>query len=53
MPGAVGACYQNVVQVDENTVEVLADHVHEPLKGLGRVFKSEGHAQKFVESKMA
>ena len=46
----VSACHQNVVQVDEGEGKTLADCVHQPLEGLGGVFKPKGSPQKFEKS---
>ena len=44
------ARHQNVVQVDERKGKTLADGVHQPLEGLGGIFKPEGGPQKLEKS---
>ena len=45
------SCNQNIIQIYEKEVEILEYGIHEPLEGLGCIFKAEGHAKEFEQSK--
>ena len=38
---------QDVVQIDEDALHIAQDPVHQPLKGLGRIFEAKRHSKEF------
>jgi hypothetical protein len=49
--GAVGAAYQDIIQVAESKIQSLQYLVHKLLEGLSSIPQSKRHAKKFPEPK--
>ena len=50
MEDLIRAGYKDVIHVDKNGLQTLADCVHKPLKGLSSILKPEGHSQKLIQT---
>ena len=44
-------CYEDVIQVDEDEVQIQEAPVHQPLHSLGRVLKSKRRTEVFKQTK--
>ena len=44
---------QDVVQIHENAIKVLANHVHQSLKSLCSILEAKWHSQEFIQAKQS